>query len=534
MLKVVLDLHERQLCRSVGSRSHGTRSRLNVCDSGLSAGCTFHRGSHVFFSRMNDPFEEPVPPPKIICYVPYDPASRNVPLRGKICFTQAVFWVSSALLIASLVIGDGFTNLHNNPMLGPSIDDITTLGGMSQQLVRDGAWWRIIWASVLHAGVLHYFMNMAVWYKLGSSLEPDWGFFRTCIVFLIAAFTGNLLSVTLDPINVSIGTSGGIFGLLSGTIVYVIEYWDTIPERRLLLIVSIASVVVGIATSFMPFVDVYAHMGGALGGLLGAGATISRSRLFASSSTVKETVTEDSVFRPMVRDCVSPDTAPPAILKHHASKSLSTVSSCSPTPLRPASSISRRPLSGVKRRVSERQALEQVCVDSRTPVSFENQLPPPPAPVSTHTALLSPFTTWQTEALAKTKPVRFRLCKRKRPPPSHFAWLCDSTLTTDRSRSLRLGGATKVVLNPAARRSSLRRTRLLVDKGFDLKSLRLWALRGACVVLLSIMWVTLFFFLWICPECYEAPGQILQMKELRAANNRRRLGWGGRRSRLLM
>lgn len=41
-------------------------------------------------------------------------------------------------------------------------------------------------------------------------------------IFLISAISGNLVSATLDPYSVSVGASGGIFGIMGGCVAYVV------------------------------------------------------------------------------------------------------------------------------------------------------------------------------------------------------------------------------------------------------------------------------------------------------------------------
>lgn len=41
-------------------------------------------------------------------------------------------------------------------------------------------------------------------------------------MFMISAVSGNLVSATLDPFNVSVGASGGIFGIMGGCVPYII------------------------------------------------------------------------------------------------------------------------------------------------------------------------------------------------------------------------------------------------------------------------------------------------------------------------
>lgn len=87
-------------------------------------------------------------------------------------------------------MGKGIVSLRENPLLGPSPETLRIMGGLNTYAVRHGEWWRLIWAPFLHAGWFHILMNFALWYQLGVMIEPDWGFFRTGLVFMISALSG--------------------------------------------------------------------------------------------------------------------------------------------------------------------------------------------------------------------------------------------------------------------------------------------------------------------------------------------------------
>ena len=51
--------------------------------------------------------------------------------------------------------------LSVNPMLGPSPDTLVEMGAKDSRLiVQEGQAWRVLSAMVLHAGLIHFFLNM--------------------------------------------------------------------------------------------------------------------------------------------------------------------------------------------------------------------------------------------------------------------------------------------------------------------------------------------------------------------------------------
>lgn len=225
-----------------------------------------------------------------------DPACRDIPLRGKLNFTFGLLWVSAAFFASSIILNRGFVSFKANPMLGPSVDTLISLGALQAELVQEGQLWRLFSSTLLHAGFIHIILNAVLWLQIGVVIEPDWGFWRTTLVWSIAAITGSLLSASLDPYSVSVGASGGIFGIMAAFIPYVCEYWHTIPQPKVVLGVSVVSLVLGLACGFMPFVDNYAHMGGTIGGILAGFLTLTKLDIATSRPDRESHITRRRVF----------------------------------------------------------------------------------------------------------------------------------------------------------------------------------------------------------------------------------------------
>jgi DNA-directed RNA polymerase subunit RPC12/RpoP len=93
------------------------------------------------------------------------------------------------------------------------------------------------------------------------------------LVFLITGLAGNIVSLFGEPINtVSFGASGGIFGLVAAAVSA-----DYAINRRINMGLLLWFVIIFVYSSFGGPVDIFAHLGGALTGLL-AGYFIGKSR----------------------------------------------------------------------------------------------------------------------------------------------------------------------------------------------------------------------------------------------------------------
>ncbi|QGA54746.1 rhomboid family intramembrane serine protease [Sulfolobus sp. E5-1-F] len=85
------------------------------------------------------------------------------------------------------------------------------------------------------------------------------------VIFMLAGILGNILTVIFyNPFTLSSGASGGIFGLLSYYTFYDFLKKDNLGVYGLIFLIS----VFGVSGLIFPNVNVIAHIGGILGGII--------------------------------------------------------------------------------------------------------------------------------------------------------------------------------------------------------------------------------------------------------------------------
>ncbi|MFX1375885.1 MAG: rhomboid family intramembrane serine protease [Promethearchaeota archaeon] len=125
--------------------------------------------------------------------------------------------------------------------------------------------WRLITPIFLHADLLHLFSNMFALLIFGATIETNTKISKVqyISVYIISGVIGNVFSLFLLPIDsISLGASGAIFGLI-GMIIIMVG-----TEDRSLLPFALIYAIFYITTSFMPGVNIWAHIAGLFGGLL--------------------------------------------------------------------------------------------------------------------------------------------------------------------------------------------------------------------------------------------------------------------------
>lgn len=132
--------------------------------------------------------------------------------------------------------------------------------------VADGEWWRLITSSFLHAGIIHLAFNMYLLWLLGSSLESYAGTDRFLAIYFSAVLWGAALALVFSPDAITVGASGGVFGLMAA--IFLLE-----RQRGLSLMQSPVGILllVNLAITFvLPGISIGGHLGGIIGGAAAA------------------------------------------------------------------------------------------------------------------------------------------------------------------------------------------------------------------------------------------------------------------------
>ncbi|CAB9525445.1 Inactive rhomboid protein 1 [Seminavis robusta] len=196
-------------------------------------------------------------------------------------FVIAVTIISTVMFIYTMSLADWkFAPPKVNPMIGPPPEALLEAGALNSYLVVvEGQWWRLFAPLVLHAGIIHFVFNMlAIWF-IGGPLEKIHGSTNVGCLFVISAVGGNVLSAALQPNVISVGASGGIFGLVGVCLADIFVNWDLLflnlgneDERTpcnniQVLFWLLFDVLVNFMLGLTPFIDNFAHMGGLFYGI---------------------------------------------------------------------------------------------------------------------------------------------------------------------------------------------------------------------------------------------------------------------------
>ncbi len=144
-------------------------------------------------------------------------------------------------------------------------DSVQAAALVSQRVIA-GEWWRLFTAPFLHGNPLHFLMNGAALLYLGRRMEVFARWPHLPLVFLLAAWSGGIASVTFLRGN-SVGASGGLMGWLGFLLVFESLHRHLVPRSatRRLLAGLLLTLAIGIAG--YRYIDNAAHIGGVLIGM---------------------------------------------------------------------------------------------------------------------------------------------------------------------------------------------------------------------------------------------------------------------------
>ena len=170
-------------------------------------------------------------------------------------------WVILSVIVLMFVLEEALGGSENDVVL-------VRLGAWVAGEIQLGAWWRLVSAGFLHAGLLHVGFNGYALWIVGSSVERILGTARFLVVYTVSLLVGGLASLVLSNADVAVGASGAIFGLFGVEAIVVFLRPDLLPSHirqthgRNVLV----NLAINVIASFQPNIGTVAHFAGGLAG----------------------------------------------------------------------------------------------------------------------------------------------------------------------------------------------------------------------------------------------------------------------------
>ena len=150
-------------------------------------------------------------------------------------------------------------------LMGGSVKSIVQWGGDAALLVSQGQWWRLVSAIFVHIGVIHLLFNSYALIFIGPLLEEVLGRERFLATYIGAGVLGFVVSnAYYDPVHVTAGASGAIFGLIGAGIIISRKWaaWGSLLREQL-----VHWAIYGLVYGLILKANNAAHIGGFLSGM---------------------------------------------------------------------------------------------------------------------------------------------------------------------------------------------------------------------------------------------------------------------------
>lgn len=153
---------------------------------------------------------------------------------------------------------------NHNAVMDIDMQTLFAFGAKYRPYILAGQWWRLITAGFLHGGLLHIGMNMWVLFDLGAQVEQVYGTARFLVIYFIANVVGFYASMVFS-VALSVGASAALFGLIGAMLAIGVRYRHTAAGSAIRGL-YMRWVIYGVIFSFIPGVDMAAHLGGLAAG----------------------------------------------------------------------------------------------------------------------------------------------------------------------------------------------------------------------------------------------------------------------------
>lgn len=171
--------------------------------------------------------------------------------------TYTVMAICTIVYFLSKVLG--FSNSNSSEVA-------IMLGCYYKPFIMASEWWRLLTVGFVHMQLLHLFLNMTSLYVLGNLLEPRIGHLKFLLILFASVIGGSIWIFILDGNVVTVGLSGGLYGLMVCYIMIVVANGGM--NHPVIRNSIIRTIMINLCMNFMPGVSYSGHIGGAITGLL--------------------------------------------------------------------------------------------------------------------------------------------------------------------------------------------------------------------------------------------------------------------------
>lgn len=187
--------------------------------------------------------------------------NRRLRAQGAPRVTQTLVALNFLVFIAMAIA--------TRQVAGFGLQELARWGANNGPLTVGGQWWRLLSAAFLHLNPIHLLVNMWVFWNVGRLAERLFGRWTFLALYLAAAFLASLGSLAWNPLLISVGASGAIFGILGAFLAYLARRRTLVPRTvvRAYWLSTLVFVLFSLISGLLQTgIDNGAHVGGLIAG----------------------------------------------------------------------------------------------------------------------------------------------------------------------------------------------------------------------------------------------------------------------------
>ena len=178
---------------------------------------------------------------------------------------------TSIIIIANVLVF-AYTSVVGGSFPYTSTTELRLLGQYNRYVVTHGWYWQLFTSLFVHVDVIHLFLNMVFLLIFGLRAEELFSVGEFFTIYLASGLVGSLLTLLMPLNTVSAGASGAIFGMFGAVLIYLREMLGGSIISALIIAFYFL-----LLNSVSPQINLFAHFGGLLAGLL-IGYFLAKSR----------------------------------------------------------------------------------------------------------------------------------------------------------------------------------------------------------------------------------------------------------------
>lgn len=189
-----------------------------------------------------------------------------------------VAWVTPAIVVINSIVFVAMV-ASGVSIIDPKVEDLLKWGADFGPFTVSGEWWRLLTSAFVHIGIIHIALNMWCLWDAGRLAERIFGNVAFVCIYILSAVGGSLASICVNPVIVSAGASGAVFGVFGSIGAFIFFQKNSVPPY----------IIGSLKRSILPFIgynlvfgfvakgiDNAAHIGGLVTGFA-AGVLLARA-----------------------------------------------------------------------------------------------------------------------------------------------------------------------------------------------------------------------------------------------------------------